>query len=74
MTRLVLCLAVAGFTGAAARPATSATRPAPVAAQAKVTMGAGARAFPAPEGWLQRYGVYNARQGAWELIPSGPGC
>ena len=79
MTRFHLLLALAGVTGAAVAPTSSAsatpTLPAAVAAQAAATV---VPAATQPNvAWLARYGVYNAHQGSWSFIPAanaGDGC
>ncbi len=78
MTRLPL-IAVALLAGAAASVPTPAAEPTtqrvPVSSAASAAVsGAPAGDQAVQAGWLDRYGVYNVRQGSWSLIPTGDGC
>ncbi len=73
MTRLPL-IAVALLAGAAASaatpPAEHTTQRVPDGAAAPAaTSGAPVGNQAAQVGWLDRYGVYNVRQGSWMFIP-----
>lgn len=77
MTRLPL-IAVALLAGAAASVATPAAEPAtgrvPAGAIAPAALGGAPAGIQAAQvGWLDRYGVYNVRQGSWMLIPARQG-
>lgn len=78
MLRITLLLGLAGLTGTTAAPAPKALAKAPAAVTSAVRRAptAAEKAQAANVTWMGRYGFYNAKNGAWELLPRPgvPGC
>lgn len=77
MARHHLLLTLACVTGAAVAVSVATAEPATRTLPAAGVAPASAPATDeqaAQVGWLDRYGVYNVRQGSWTLIPFGEGC